>query len=48
MIFKWESEDERALRLMRILPQKKLEWLYEMSRFMRKFTPKAKRVKSPS
>jgi hypothetical protein len=45
MIFKWESEDARALRLMRIPAQKKLEWLYEMGRFMRKFTPKGKKIK---
>ena len=40
MIFKWETEKERLLRLMKISPKKKLEWLREMHEFVSKFTSK--------
>jgi hypothetical protein len=40
MIFKWETEKERLLRFMRIPPKKKLEWLYEMNKFMSQFFSK--------
>ena len=40
MIFKWETEKERLLRLMKISPKKKLEWLREMHDFVAKFTSK--------
>lgn len=40
MIFKWESEDERILRLMKISASKKLEWLYEINKFLDKFSSK--------
>lgn len=36
MIFKWESQEERLQRLMRISPKKKMEWLYQMHEFLRK------------
>ncbi len=38
MIFKWETEDERILRFMRIPVKRKLEWLYEMNKFLNKFS----------
>jgi len=34
MIFKWETEEERLLRFMKIPPKKKLEWLQKMHEFM--------------
>ncbi len=40
MIFKWESEEERLLRFMKIPPKKKLEWLRQMNRFTAKYSPK--------
>lgn len=36
MIYKWETEEARARRLMRISPKKKLEWLLEMKEFLSK------------
>ncbi len=36
MIFKWETDEERVLRFMRISPRKKMEWLCQMHEFMRK------------
>jgi len=38
MIFKWETEEERLRRFMRIPARKKLEWLYEMNKFMQQFS----------
>lgn len=38
MVYKWETEDERALRFMKIPVKKKLEWLYEMNKFLDKFS----------
>ena len=38
MIFKWETEDERILRFMGIPIKKKLEWLYEINKFLNKFS----------
>lgn len=35
MIFKWESEEEKLKRSMRIPARKKLEWLNQMHEFMR-------------
>lgn len=43
MIFKWPNNKERILEYMRIPPKKKMEWLYEMSRFMRKISITKKR-----
>ena len=40
MIFKWESEEERLLRYMRMPPKKKLEWLRQMQVFTAKFSSK--------
>ena len=38
MILKWESERERLIRFMKIPARKKLEWLYEMNRFVAKYS----------
>lgn len=40
MIFKWETEDERIFRFMKISVKKKLEWLYEINEFLNKFSSK--------
>jgi hypothetical protein len=40
MIFKWETEEERISRFMKIPPRKKLEWLFQMHNFIAKFSPK--------
>jgi len=39
MIFKWETDEERTRRYMKISPEKKLEWLQEMKEFMAKCSP---------
>ncbi len=44
MIFKWESEEDRLLRLMKIQPTKKLEWLLRMNEFIYKFSSKKQRA----
>lgn len=38
MIFKWETEDERMFRFMGIPIKKKLAWLYEINKFLIKFS----------
>lgn len=40
MNFKWETEEERLRKFMRISPQKKLEWLYQINEFIHKFSSK--------
>ena len=40
MIFKWETEDERLLRLMKIPAKVKLEWLRQMHEFIVKTSSK--------
>jgi hypothetical protein len=35
-MFEWETEEERLLRLMKIPPKKKLEWLRRMNDFLDK------------
>ena len=44
MIFKWETERERLLRLMKIPPKKKLEWLRQMHEFVVKSSSKRDRL----
>ena len=34
MIFKWETEEEKLARWIKVPPKKKLEWLEDMRRFM--------------
>lgn len=43
MIFKWESEEERLLRFMKIPPKKKLEWLRQINEFIAKCSSKRSR-----
>jgi hypothetical protein len=43
MIFKWESQDERLLRFMKIPPKKKLEWLRQMNEFRCRISTKRQR-----
>ncbi len=44
MIFKWESEEERLLRSMKIPPQKKLEWLREIHDLILKHASKREKL----
>jgi len=44
MIFNWESEEERILRFMEIPPKKKLEWLYQMNKFLNKYSPEKNKM----
>lgn len=39
-MFKWETEEGRLLKFMRIPPKKKMEWLREMNEFIAKVTKK--------
>jgi len=41
-MYKWEKEDERLLRFMKISPQQKLEWLRKMNAFIYKFSSQEK------
>ncbi len=40
MIFKWESEEERLLKFLRIPAKRKLEWLLQMNEFLHRFSSK--------
>ncbi|MDI6606799.1 MAG: hypothetical protein QME65_06645 [Candidatus Omnitrophota bacterium] len=40
MNFKWESEEERILRFMKIPARKKLEWLRQINEFVHRFSSK--------
>ncbi len=40
MIFKWETEDKRLLRFMKISPKKKLEWLWQINELIVKSSSK--------
>ncbi len=40
-MFKWEREEERLLKFMRIPPKKKMEWLREMNEFIAKARKKS-------
>lgn len=44
MIFKWESEEERLLKFMKISPKKKLEWIRQMNEFIDKFSSKRTKI----
>ena len=44
MIFKWETEEERLLRFIKIPPKKKLEWLRQMNEFILKCSSKRTRA----
>lgn len=43
MIFKWESDEARLLRHMKIPAKKKLEWLYQMNEFINRFSSKTQK-----
>jgi len=43
MKFEWESEEKRLLRFMKVPPKKKLEWLYEMNKFLAKYMSKSQK-----
>ena len=40
MNFEWEREEERLQRHLKIPPKRKLELLYELNRFTRKYSTK--------
>jgi hypothetical protein len=42
-MYRWESENERLRRFMRIPPQKKMEWLQQMHEFLLKAWTKKQR-----
>jgi len=45
MIFKWQSQEDKLLKFMKIPPKKKLEWLYQMHVFLcNAFTKKQKDI----
>ncbi len=44
MIFRWESDEERLLKFMRIPPKKKLEWLFQMNEFLHRFSSKKQEI----
>ena len=39
-MFDWETPEERALKHMKVSPQKKMEWLYQMHQFILKASSK--------
>jgi len=43
MTFEWETDRERLLRLMKIPPKKKLEWLRQMQELNAKHRPRFRR-----
>jgi len=49
MKFRWETQEERLLRDMRLPAKKKLEWLREINEFTAKYSSKhAKQIRSKS
>ncbi|MFH1441070.1 MAG: hypothetical protein ABIH18_03385 [Candidatus Omnitrophota bacterium] len=44
MILKWETQEERLLKFMKISPKRKMEWLRQMNEFMVKSS--SKQIKS--
>ncbi|MCK5242392.1 hypothetical protein KAR34_08065 [bacterium] len=44
MIFKWETEEQRLLRFMKIPPKQKLEWLHQMNKFINKCSTKRTKI----
>ena len=43
MIFKWENQEDRLQRIMKISPKNKMEWLRQMNDFLRKAATKKQR-----
>jgi len=47
MKFRWETDEERLLRHMKLPPKKKLEWLREINEFTAKYSSKrTKQIRS--
>ncbi len=47
MRFKWETEEKRLLKHMRLPPKKKLEWLRQINEFIAKYSSKrTKQIRS--
>ena len=47
MKFRWETDEERLLRHMKLPPKKKLEWLRTINEFIAKYSSKrAKQIRS--
>jgi hypothetical protein len=44
MIYKWETDEERLTRFMKISPKKKMEWLRQMNEFVHKTSTKHTRA----
>ena len=44
MTFKWETEEERLLRFLKISPKKKLQWLRQMNEFIVKASSKRSKL----
>jgi len=44
MIYRWENQEQRLLRFMKISPKKKMEWLAQMHEFLRKAFSKRQRL----
>ena len=44
MIGKWETQEKRLLRGMKISPQQKLEWLRELNEFNEKYMPEKSKL----
>ncbi len=45
MIFKWENQEDKLVKFMKISPKKKLEWLFQMHELIRKsYTKKQKAI----
>lgn len=42
-MFRWESQEEKLLRFMRIPAKKKMEWLYQMHELLNKSLTKKQR-----
>ena len=47
MIFRWETEEEKLLRFMKIPPIKKMTWLHEMQKMLSSvLTKRQKRIRN--
>ena len=44
MVYKWDSDEARLLKYMRISPKRKLEWLREINEFNEHSLPKVSKM----
>ena len=44
MVYKWDNDEARLLKYMRISPKRKLEWLREMNEFNEHSLPKVSKM----